>query len=418
MMDRRKFLQSTGAFSVLPFLGTSSKPAVAQTAGTPNGNFFLLVRGIGGWDVTLGLDPWTDAANLPLPSDMFVEYNPAGLLQISPKMKVGPSAEILKNYAGEFSIINGVFESQVDNGHGASLTYISSGSTAPTVPNLPIELARSTFEGDFGVLFNGRLEMGDRVVINSSVNELKALPTRTDMIPLLQSLISGGGSGYYFEALKKVVMSGASVQVFIKNLLSLAPSGWTDNQIVAAAFMSDVASCAQLDVFPPGIGFDTHAGHAGQHMAAQRQFWEGIDKLFTLFKKTPYGTNGGSLFDHTTFMVTSEFSRTPALNASGGKDHNPMTNSVLLAGRGVKGGQVVGGSRLVKATESPEGFSYHIAYPIDYATFEVQTSRTPEAKMIFPENVIETVATIMKVDRNIFRSTPPGTLPLLPLVKP
>ncbi len=47
----------------------------------------------------------------------------------------------------------------------------------------------------------------------------------------------------------------------------------------------------------------------------------------------------------TTLVVAAgEFGRTPRLNASGGRDHWPGVWSVVLAGGGVRGGQVVGAS--------------------------------------------------------------------------
>ena len=39
-----------------------------------------------------------------------------------------------------------------------------------------------------------------------------------------------------------------------------------------------------------------------------------------------------------------EFGRTPKLNTAGGRDHWPRVFSVLLAGGGVPGGQVIGAS--------------------------------------------------------------------------
>ena len=48
------------------------------------------------------------------------------------------------------------------------------------------------------------------------------------------------------------------------------------------------------------------------------------------------------LLDDTLIMVMGEFGRTPKLNTSGGRDHWPRVFSVLFAGGGVPGGQVVG----------------------------------------------------------------------------
>jgi uncharacterized protein (DUF1501 family) len=173
---------------------------------------------------------------------------------------------------------------------------------------------------------------------------------------------------------------------------------------MAAAFMTEVAFYAQAEIF---FNLDTHASHPGNHLKEQTKAWTKVDEIFSFFKTVPYGP--GSLFDQTTFMVVSEFSRTPALNGANGKDHNPLTNSVLLAGRGIKGGRTVGASRLVTAAQSPTGSSYHIAYPIDFATCQVQYQRTPAAQMIFPEHIAQTVATLMGVDKNLFQSVPPNT---------
>jgi hypothetical protein len=50
------------------------------------------------------------------------------------------------------------------------------------------------------------------------------------------------------------------------------------------------------------------------------------------------------LLDSTLVLATGEFGRTPQLNARGGRDHWPGVWSVLCAGAGVRGGQVVGAS--------------------------------------------------------------------------
>ncbi|MCC9658061.1 DUF1501 domain-containing protein [Rhodopirellula halodulae] len=50
------------------------------------------------------------------------------------------------------------------------------------------------------------------------------------------------------------------------------------------------------------------------------------------------------LLDETLVMVTSEFGRTPKINADAGRDHWPKVFSVMLAGGGVQGGQIYGAS--------------------------------------------------------------------------
>jgi uncharacterized protein (DUF1501 family) len=59
-----------------------------------------------------------------------------------------------------------------------------------------------------------------------------------------------------------------------------------------------------------------------------------------------------NLLDETLVIVMGEFGRTPKLNTRGGRDHWPRVFSLVLAGGGVRGGQVIGSSDRVG--ESPK----------------------------------------------------------------
>jgi hypothetical protein len=50
------------------------------------------------------------------------------------------------------------------------------------------------------------------------------------------------------------------------------------------------------------------------------------------------------MLDTTLVMVTTEFGRTPKINATGGRDHWPRVFSTMLAGGGMKGGYIHGAS--------------------------------------------------------------------------
>lgn len=58
------------------------------------------------------------------------------------------------------------------------------------------------------------------------------------------------------------------------------------------------------------------------------------------------------MLEDTLVVAMGEFGRTPKLNTSGGRDHWPRVFSVVLAGGGVRGGQVIGSSDRVG--ESPQ----------------------------------------------------------------
>ena len=50
------------------------------------------------------------------------------------------------------------------------------------------------------------------------------------------------------------------------------------------------------------------------------------------------------LLDETLVIMMGEFGRTPRFNSHGGRDHWPQCYSIVLAGGGVRGGQVYGSS--------------------------------------------------------------------------
>lgn len=82
-----------------------------------------------------------------------------------------------------------------------------------------------------------------------------------------------------------------------------------------------------------------------------------LSTMIDLLKTTMFVAPDGSqipFIDLTTFVISSEFSRTtrslsfPSGSSVGatGTDHNPLTNSVLVGGRGIVGGRIVGESDL------------------------------------------------------------------------
>jgi uncharacterized protein (DUF1501 family) len=413
MLNRRSFFKVGGVLALSTAVGRVGW-TMTKTRTSGPGQFFVMIRADGGADVTLGLDPWTDAIR-PDEKDMFIEYRSDEVIKISDEIFLGPAGAPLKAHAGSFSVINGMFLSQVDNGHPASLEYVSTGTTNAGAAALPVELAIATHVGGFGVLSNTAVSTGKRNVVTSSTDDLKDLSSKADVSYLLEKLFDFSGNGSdYLRSVQGILGSRAEMATFINNLASFgAVELLTPAQIMAAAFISDAANYAQFDL---RHGLDTHSGHVKVHMEQQTLVWQDVADIFEVFKKTPYGDNGGTLFDVTTFIVVSEFSRTPALNSGAGKEHNPMTNSVLVAGRGVVKDRTIGASRLVTRAMSPGGEPYHIAYPIDYSTGKVVRQRTSAAKMIFPENVAQTLAEIMGADPNRFLSIPAGTVPLKDLI--
>jgi hypothetical protein len=83
------------------------------------------------------------------------------------------------------------------------------------------------------------------------------------------------------------------------------------------------------------LGWDTHA----DNFATVRQLSGALDSGFSMLIKE-LAERG--LLETTTIVWMGEFGRTPAINPSGGRDHFPAAWSTVVAGGGIKGGQIIG----------------------------------------------------------------------------
>ncbi len=88
------------------------------------------------------------------------------------------------------------------------------------------------------------------------------------------------------------------------------------------------------------------------------------------------------LLDETLVVVMGEFGRTPKLNTQGGRDHWPRVFSVLLAGGGVPGGQVIGSSDA--------------------------TGESPKDRPITPADLAATIYTLLGIDPQTLLHTADG----------
>jgi hypothetical protein len=93
-------------------------------------------------------------------------------------------------------------------------------------------------------------------------------------------------------------------------------------------------------------GWDTH-DNAGKRLAGTfsqgKQIYGGkLPDLDLAVSALIEDLEARGLLESTLVIVMGEFGRTPKLNAVGGRDHWPRASSVLMAGGGIKRGQVVG----------------------------------------------------------------------------
>jgi uncharacterized protein (DUF1501 family) len=127
--------------------------------------------------------------------------------------------------------------------------------------------------------------------------------------------------------------------------------------------------------------WDTHDGNVLQHDNYQSLF-EGLDHLMQ-------SLSDAGLLESTMVVTLSEFTRTPTLNSSAGKDHWPYA-SFVVAGAGVRGGRAYGAS-----DDSIQ------AMTIDLATGEAD----PTADYCKYDNVSAGILAAMDVDPEPFYPT-------------
>jgi hypothetical protein len=125
--------------------------------------------------------------------------------------------------------------------------------------------------------------------------------------------------------------------------------------------------------------WDTHAYH-----------YRGIEAQMPDFDRAFAGLiadlDRRGLLDTTLVVVNSEFGRTPRVNAGGGRDHWPRVFSIVLAGGGIKRGQVYGSSDALagEPAHSPLGVEdyahtvYHLL-GIDARTDLMSPGNRPQA---------------------------------------
>jgi uncharacterized protein (DUF1501 family) len=94
------------------------------------------------------------------------------------------------------------------------------------------------------------------------------------------------------------------------------------------ALSAGICRCASV-----GTDFiwDTHEDNSLQSGLFE-SFFADLEEVLAKLKSTP-GPHGGVLADDTTVVVMSEMARTPALNATGGRDHWPYTSTLLIGPR-------------------------------------------------------------------------------------
>ncbi len=445
---RRSFLKAGAGFLGATLFGGMPFRSFAATAALrPADRCFVFVYFSGGWDQLLAFDP-RDPAEFTaervsetriLPGYSFTDarfpsqpIRPAVAGKERSNIDFGPAVGDFANHYDLMTVVRGI--NMTTLAHEEGMRYFITGkrpigaaargsSTATEVvgqmsPAVPIpsiamnvESYNEGYPGSANALrVNNRndllLTLGKTKVPLDSEMEKHLLDLNGQPITCEAAAYGAGGVGKTYatsrEQMQQVLSSGLDSacdfgfndqeHADLRSAYNLTSTASYDQPagraaLVATALKKGISQCVSINLVG---GLDTHFGTQTSHAINQRSGFDALNLLVKDLRNSPH-PSGGNFMDHTTIMVYSEFSRTPLINASSGRDHH-LTNSCLLMGAGLKHNQVFGRSGNVAMTP---------------AVVDLRTGVSdPNGSNILPEHIIATVLASAKLDYSITRVQP------------
>lgn len=360
MPTRRQLLSSAAAAATAMAL-----PALADDT-RPKRNL-LLVLAAGGWDVSHALDPKPGSSMVDVPAGQVEMFGDTPIYTDVSRPAV---SEFFSAYGSIAAVINGidvrsivhpycrrrVLTGTADDGRpdvGAICGY-ELGIDRP-VPYLV--LAPVAYPGPLAAV---SAQLGMTKQIKALIDPADAYPGTSDfaldaaeeqlardyLLARIERERATRGSGLYnkrkIDDLVASLESGDQLRLYGEQLGPRGIALTTADQLkLAADAIERGLSHSVITQDSPGrYEWDTHDDNAPQSQYHDALF-AALRDLADDLASRPGRTSGAKLLDDTVVAVMSEMSRTPKLNAKGGKDHWPVT-SMLVFGAGVAGGRAYG----------------------------------------------------------------------------
>jgi hypothetical protein len=280
----------------------------------------------------------------------------------------------LWSYRDCFSVLNGVTMSTSFDGHLQNLNDLVSGnpfggdSFVPFLNNKINGRSITSIDAIQSGFIPAAVSNGEKIVplsgssVGPLAEKLKAITDLdgTELGAHIRSRISANsaGSGLFAGGAREMQMGFDQMAPLRARLMNLkSPDKTLDDEtqfvsFLAGIFKQRVARAALWTL--PGA-FDTHAFQ--QAIGQPKMFTDYVGRLARIMKamkSTPYDDKR-SMMDVTTFLVTTEFGRTMrAPNTpidKTGTNHNTLSNSLLIGGKGIRSNLVIGQSDFRTSTE-------------------------------------------------------------------
>jgi hypothetical protein len=390
-LTRRRLLFSASALGLTLLL-----PRRGRTAAPSKPRFLLHLQAQGGLDTTMMFD----ARPLAMTAAGKI-HNPLG---VEPTAWVGSNgttawthqtAAALHPLQDRFSVINGVVMSTSFDGHDQNTNLFLAGNPfGGTSFNAEIN-AGAVAPLDYIRIGDLFATLEDSRVVQLTAPGLKQLvggaSSLSVLSPALEEFLGSEAAllgkrtdrfGAGVNNLAAANLSSTELQSKVTSIVLEDTEDPLDGQlaVIREVFRRGIARGAVFSIVDPGESFDNHAAASAQNQGPSFEaLCARIARVFSYLAETPFDDTS-SLLDVTTVVVGSEFGRTMRQQDQPiddtGTDHNPLSNTVLIGGAGIKSGLVLGASDFQLADEVLSGA--HLALdpdavkvmgrPFDFAT--------------------------------------------------
>lgn len=365
-MNRRNLLQYAGAAGALALLPRTASRAVAAPSTAPRRLIVVLAQG--GWDTTWALDPKIASATTDVPvgaSQMF------GSLDVFTDASRPNVTSYFTKYAPVSAIVRGIEVASVS--HQECVKRMATGTRNETNPDLAAIVAHdrgndlplpylilgdTAFAGPYAVSA-GRVGATNQIIAlldptqAYATNGRAPLATTSAEDALLARYADAtvrrlhdtrGATGYNrkrVDDFSEAIGRGKRLQAVRAGFGARGRTLTLDSQIDLAldALEQDISQTVMTST---RLGWDTHTDITDQAGFHETTF-AGLTRLLDGLTTRAGRSAGTKMIDDTTVLCISEFSRTPKLNSTGGKDHWPVTSAMVI-GAGVRGGRAFGAS--------------------------------------------------------------------------
>lgn len=365
-MKRRSFLKNTALGFASLALPEASWALKALNTSDPH--YFLTLTYLGGWDHSYLFD----ARPLSMTNANLIQ-NYTGSEPIAwgegdvQTWLANPLALPLREFQQDFCILKGLMMATTFDGHGQNENYIFTGN--PFGGDSFVPLLNSQGKGKIKDIpldaVSDGLSLvsptnGDRIAsfapssLKTIVDSLRSNPISEDT-PEFQFLLNrysdlSSGSSHFSIGSKKM-LAGLNDSIELSSRLTNLNIEINPDDSEAISYMKMLGQLFQNQVSFSGQkstrpSLDTHdSGSAKNQPETFATIVNEIREIMQFLKTTAFDEQH-SLLDVTTVMITSEFSRTMRIQGQSidntGTNHNAFNNTVLLAGKGIRGGQLIG----------------------------------------------------------------------------